>query len=78
MSANVISGVPFGNAEAVRRAKAGNLAYKRAKDLGYSGREAFRLAKKTAAESNEWESPADTALRVVIPQKASFSGKNGV
>lgn len=78
MSANIITGVPFGNAEAVRRAKAGNLAHKRAKELGYSDREAFRLSKKAAAESSEWESPADTALRVVIPQKASFSGKNGV
>lgn len=72
---NVITRLQFGNPTHVRRAKASNLAYKRAIELGYSHSRSVHFAKVAKAEANEWEDPELTAFRVVVPPKATFTGK---
>lgn len=68
---------PFGNPEAVRKAKAANLAYKRAKDLDYTNAQALLYARTAKKESTDWEAPADTALRIVQPKRARQAGHGG-
>lgn len=74
---STITTAPFGNADAIRAADAANAAFVRAIHLGYSivaSRQFSRIAKR---EASEWESQRETALRVVMPKTATFSGHPG-
>ena len=68
---------PFGSASAVCGAAAANAAYKRAIALGYCKTSALQFSRVARREASEWESAAHTALRVVIPQRATFAGNPG-
>lgn len=67
----------FGNAAAVRGAAAANAALARALDLGYCRTAAIQFARVAKREASAWESPRETALRVVIPKRARFAGNPG-
>ncbi len=74
---STITTAPFGNADAIRAAEAANAAFVRAVQLGYSivaSRQFSRIAKR---EASEWESPRETALRIVLPRTARFAGNPG-
>ena len=74
---SAVTTAPFGDAAAIRAAEAANAAFTRAILLGYSNvasRQFARLAKK---EASEWESPRETALRLVLPKRATFAGNPG-
>lgn len=74
---NAITGVHFGNSDAVNRAKAANLAYERAIEMGYCRTTARQFARVAKKEAHEWENPRETALRVVLPPRATFAGPGG-
>lgn len=67
----------FGDASAIRAAKAGNAAFTRAIHLGYSTVASRQFARIAKREASEWESPQHTALRIVIPKTATFAGNPG-
>lgn len=68
---------PFGSNEAVCGAAAANAAYKRALDLGYCKTSALQFSRLARREASHWESAQHTALRIVIPQRATFAGSPG-
>lgn len=76
MTAAVVS-APFGNPAAVRSAEAANAAYARAIDLGYCETSAQQFARQARREASDWESPKQTALRLVIPKRGTFAGPSG-
>lgn len=67
----------FGDADAIRAASAANAAFVRAIPLGYSTTASRQFARIAKREASEWESPRETALRVVMPKTATFSGHPG-
>lgn len=67
----------FGNPAEVRAARAANEAYIRAESLGYSRTAAQQFARIARREASEWECPQHTALRVVLPMRATFAGNPG-
>lgn len=74
---STITTAPFGNADAIRAAEAANAAFVRAVQLGYSivaSRQFSRIAKR---EASEWETARETALRIVLPMRATFAGNPG-
>lgn len=73
----VITSTRFGNAAEVRAARAANEALIRAETLGYSRTAAQQFARIARREASEWESPQHTALRIVLPQRATFAGNPG-
>lgn len=68
----VIVPTEFGSPNAVRKARAANLAYVRAQDMGYCRAACQALARTAKRESHDWESPLETALRVVRPMHATM------
>lgn len=70
----VITAAPFGNAAAVRGAEAANAAFARAIDLGYCETSARQFARLAKREASRWESPKETALRLVLPMRGTFAG----
>ena len=74
---SAVISAPFGVASAVLVAKAGNAAYRRALQLGYSRTAAQHFAHDAKRECSEWEDPAQTALRVVHPPRGTFAGNGG-
>ena len=69
----------FGDPGEIRAAKAANAAFVRAVHLGYStvaSRQFARIAKRESA-INTHETSRETALRVVIPKTATFTGNAG-
>lgn len=76
MSAVIVRGA-FGDRCAVRAAEASNAAFDRAMKLGYSRLQALQFSRDAKREASEWESPENTALRVVIPKRGTFAGNPG-
>lgn len=76
MSAIVMT-APFGDATAARAAKAANAAYDRAIELGYCKTSAQQFARTAKREASDWETPSETALRIVYPLRATFAGPTG-
>ena len=74
---NVITSTRFGNPDEVRAAMAANEAIIRAETLGYSKTAAAQFARIARREASEWEHPQDTALRIVLPMRATFAGNPG-
>lgn len=74
---NVITSTCFGNPAEVRASMAANEAIIRAETLGYSKTAQQQFARLARREASEWEHPQDTALRIVLPQRATFSGNSG-
>lgn len=73
---STITTAPFGNADAIRAAEAANAAFVRAVHLGYStvaSRQFARMAKRESA-INTHETSRETALRIVLPMRATFAG----
>ena len=68
---------PFGNPEAIRAAEAANAAFTRAIHLGYSTVASRQFARIAKREASEWETARETALRIVIPKRATFDGNPG-
>ncbi len=68
---------PFGNTEAISAAEAANAAFTRAIHLGYSTVASRQFARIAKREASEWETPRETALRIVIPKRATFAGNGG-
>ena len=58
---------PFGDSDAIRSADAAHAAFVRAVHLGYSAVASRQFARIAKREASEWESPRETALRIVIP-----------
>lgn len=73
----VITSNRFGDPREVRAARAANEAVLRAKDLGYSKTAQHQFARLARREASEWEDPQHTALRVVLPMRATFAGSPG-
>jgi len=73
----IITTVPFGNDDAILAASAANEAFTRAIHLGYSTVASRQFARIAKREANEWESPRETALRIVLPRTARFAGNPG-
>lgn len=73
----VINSSRFGNAREVRAARAANEAIIRAESLGYSRSAQQQFARIARREASEWEDPQHTALRVVLPMRATFAGSPG-
>ena len=69
----VITSTRFGNPAEVRAAMAANEAVIRAEALGYSKTAQQQFARIARREASEWEHPQHTALRIVLPQRASLS-----
>jgi hypothetical protein len=69
--------VGFGNANAIRAAKAANAAYDRAIRLGYCQTSAQQFARQARREASAWEEPSQTALRIVLPKRGTFAGPTG-
>lgn len=74
---NFITSNRFGNPAEVRAAMAANEAVIRAEALGYSKTSQKQFARIARREASEWEHPQDTALRIVIPMRATLSGNLG-
>ena len=74
---NVITSNLFGNPAEVRAAEAANAAFTRAIHLGYSTVASRQFARIAKREASEWETPRETALRIVIPKRATFAGNQG-
>ena len=74
---SIITTAPFGNADAIRAAMAANEAIIRAETLGYSKTAAAQFARIARREASEWECPKHTALRIVLPMRATFAGNPG-
>ena len=72
-----ITTAAFGNPGAIRQAEAANAAFTRAVHLGYSTVASRQFARSAKREASEWESPRETALRIVIPKTATFAGNQG-
>jgi hypothetical protein len=72
-----IATAPFGNPDAIRAADAANAAFVRALHLGYSTVASRQFARAAKREASAWESPRETALRVVLPKTATFAGNPG-
>ena len=68
---------PFGNPEAIRAAEAANAAFNRAVYLGYSTVASRQFARIAKREASEWETARETALRIVLPKRATFAGNPG-
>lgn len=68
---------PFGNPEAIRAAEAANAAFTRAIHLGYSTVASRQFARIAKREASEWETARETALRIVLPKRATFAGNPG-
>ena len=68
---------PFGNPEAIRAAEAANAAFTRAIHLCYSTVASRQFARIAKREASEWETARETALRIVIPKRATFAGNPG-
>lgn len=68
---------PFGDPAAIRAAEAANAAFVRAVHLGYSTVASRQFARIAKREASEWETPRETALRIVIPKRATFAGNPG-
>lgn len=68
---------PFGDASAIRAAEAANAAFVRAVHLGYSTVASRQFARIAKREASEWETARETALRIVIPKRATFAGNPG-
>ena len=49
----------------------------RAETLGYSRTAAQQFARIARREASEWETPRETALRIVLPKRATFAGNPG-
>jgi len=62
---------PFGDTVAIREASVANAAHYRARQLGYSRTTAAQFARQAKREASDWESPTETALRIVRPPHAS-------
>lgn len=73
----VIAQPNFGNAVSVRAAEAANAAFRRALKLDYSRVSAQQFARIAKREASQWESPEQTAMRVVIPKRGTFAGPVG-
>lgn len=67
----------FGDASAIRAAEAANAAFTRAIHLGYSTVASRQFARIAKREASEWETARETALRIVLPQRATFAGNSG-
>lgn len=67
----------FGDASAIRAAEAANAAFTRAIHLGYSTVASRQFARIAKREASEWETARETALRIVIPKRATFAGNPG-
>jgi len=67
----------FGDADAIRAASAANEAFTRAIHLGYSTTASRQFARIAKRETSAWESPRETALRIVLPKRATFAGNPG-
>lgn len=65
------------NAAEVRASMAANEAIIRAQTLGYSKTAQQQFARIARKEANEWEHPQHTALRIVLPMRATFAGNSG-
>ena len=74
---SAVISAPFGNPDAIRQAEAANAAFTRAVHLGYSTVASRQFARIAKREASEWESPRETALRIVIPKTATFAGNPG-
>ena len=74
---SAVISAPFGNPAAIRQAEAANAAFTRAVHLGYSTVASRQFARIATREASEWESPRETALRVVLPKTATFAGHQG-
>ncbi len=74
---NFITSNRFGNPAEVRAAMAANEAIIRAQTLGYGKTAQQQFARIARREASEWEHPQHTALRIVIPMRATFSGNQG-
>lgn len=74
---SAVLSVGFGDAGAVRAAKAANAAYDRAIGFGYCKTSANQFARQARREASDWESPAATAMRIVYPLRATFAGPTG-
>lgn len=68
---------PFGDHDAIRAAEAANAAFTRAIHLGYSTVASRQFARIAKREASEWETARETALRIVIPKRATFAGNPG-
>lgn len=68
---------PFGNPEAIRAAEAANAAFTRAIHLGYSTVASRQFARIAKREASELETARETALRIVLPKRATFAGNPG-
>lgn len=64
-------------ADAIRQADAANAAFVRAVHLGYSTVASRQFARMAKREAHEWETPRETALRLVLPKRATFAGNAG-
>lgn len=67
----------FGDADAIRAASAANAAFVRAIHLGYSTTASRQFARIAKREASELESPRETALRIVLPKRATFACSPG-
>lgn len=56
----------------IRAEKAAIEAIIRAQTLGYSKAAQHQFARIARREASEWEHPQHTALRIVIPMRATF------
>lgn len=74
---SVITSSRFGDPAEVRAAMAATEAVIRAETLGYSKAAAAQFARLARREASEWEHPQHTALRIVIPMRATFAGDPG-
>lgn len=61
----------------IRAEKAAIEAIIRAQTLGYCRTAQQQFARLARREANEWECPQHTALRIVIPKRATFAGNPG-
>lgn len=68
---------PFGDHDAIRAAEAANAAFTRAIHLGYSTVASRQFARIAKREASEWETPQETALRLVLPKRSTFAGNPG-
>lgn len=71
---SAITTAAFGNPDAIRQAEAANEAFVLAVYLGYSTVASRQFARMAKREANEWETPRETALRLVLPKRATFAG----
>ena len=72
-----IATAPFGNPDAIRAADAANAAFVRALQLGYSTTASRQFARIAKREASEWETARETAMRLVLPKRATFAGSPG-